>query len=150
MVSRSRIRRRPVPGAWALLACAALLAARLGRSAPEAPPLDPGQAYRVARVESGETLVLESGERVKLLGVTPLRAARENNWLERTTSGQPLRLEFDRHRLDASGALLAYVFAGDVFVNAEFLRAGLGRIDNDVPLRADRKRALEAAVDASE
>lgn len=146
----SRIRRRPVPGAWALLACAALLAARLWRSGQELPLLDSGRAYRVARVESGDTLMLESGERVKLLGVKPLRAAREDNWLERTTSGQPIRLEFDRHRMDESGALLAYVFAGDVFVNAEFLRAGLGRIEDDVPLRADRKRALEAAVDASE
>lgn len=150
MAFHSRIRRRPVPGAWALLACGALLAARLWRSGPEPPLPDPGRVYRVARVEFGETLILEGGERVRLLGVEPLRAARENNWLERTTTGEAIRLEFDRHRLDASGALLAYVFAGDVFINAEFIRAGLGRIDNDVPLRADRKRVLEAAGDGRE
>ena len=36
----------------------------------------------------------------------------------------PLRLEFDRERRDRYGRLLAYVHAGDTFVNLELLRRG--------------------------
>jgi micrococcal nuclease len=140
------LRRRPVPGAWALLVVGLLLAWRWLAAAPEFPSLDPAAIYRVVAVEDGDTLVLERGQRVRLTGVRSLPAARDSDWLERAVAGQTVRLEFDRHRIGADGALLAYVFAGDKFINAEFLRTGLGQLDSSVTLRSDRQRTLQGAV----
>ena len=140
------LRRRPVPGAWALLVVALLIAWRWSTAAPDLPPLDTAAMHRVVAVEEGETLVLDRGQRVRLIGVRSLPAARDSAWLERAVAGQSVRLEFDRHRVGADGALLAYVFADDVFINAEFLRAGLGRLDTSVSLRSDRERTLREAA----
>jgi hypothetical protein len=143
-----RLRRRPVPGAWALLVVGLLVAWRWLTAAPELLPLDPAAMYRVAAVEDGDTLVLDMGQRVRLIGVRSLPAARDSDWLERAIAGRTVRLEFDRHRIGADGALLAYVFAGDMFVNAEFLRAGQGRLDTTVSLRSDRDQELRNSTRA--
>ena len=140
-----RLRRRPVPGAWALVAVGLLTAWRWWRAPPDAGSLDPTRTYRAVAVEQGDTLVLEEGQRVRLIGVRSLPAAERSNWLQRAVTGQALRMEFDRQRIGAEGALLAYVFAGDTLLNVEFLRAGLGRLDESVSLRPDRQRALQGA-----
>ncbi len=142
------LRRRPVLGAWALLGVGLLVAWRCLTAAPELVPLDPTAKYRVAAVAGGDVLVLDMGQRVRLIGVRPLPAARDSDWLERAIAGRTVRLEFDRHRIDADGVLLAYVYAGDTFINAEFLRAGLGRLDTSVSLRSDRERDLRHSTRA--
>jgi micrococcal nuclease len=45
----------------------------------------------------------------------------------RLVDGRTVRLVFDRERQDAYGRLLAYVYAGDRFVNAALVRAGFAR-----------------------
>lgn len=45
----------------------------------------------------------------------------------RLVEGERVRLVFDSERRDRYGRLLAYVHAGDVFVNAELVRDGLAR-----------------------
>jgi endonuclease YncB( thermonuclease family) len=142
----ARIRRRPVPAAWALLVVGLLIAWRLLRAEDDPPSPDPGSTHRVAAVEHGDTLVLESGQRVGLIGVRPLPAARDSDWLESAVAGRTIRLEFDRHRIGADGVLLANVFTGDTFINAEFVRSGLGRLDTSVSLRSDRERMLRDAL----
>jgi micrococcal nuclease len=74
-----------------------------------------------------------------------LRASDAN---ERLVGGRRVRLRFDAERRDTYGRLLAYVYVGDVFVNAELVRRGLARTltiepnDSFAPLL----RRLEAAA----
>ncbi len=116
----------------------------------------PSQEAIVRRVVDGDTFVLETGERVRMLGVDtpetvhpdrPVEAwgPEASQFAKDLLEGHPVRLEYDRERFDSYGRVLGYVWRGDQFVNAEILRAGLGRADVRRPLRADRKRLLETA-----
>jgi micrococcal nuclease len=91
------------------------------------------EAAELVRVVDGDTIrVRLEGveERVRYIGIdTPERdercfvaATRANAEL---LDDGPLRLEFDRDRRDRFGRLLAYVHAGDTFVNLQLLRRGL-------------------------
>ena len=71
-------------------------------------------------------------ERVRYIGIDtpehgrPCYAPATRANAELLESG-PLRLEYDVERRDRYGRLLAYVYAGDVFVNAELVRRGFAR-----------------------
>ncbi len=107
------------------------------------------QNILVTRVVDGDTLRLETGERVRLIGIdTP--EMHESAKLERDTrrsrqdkrtiqalgreaylftknlvEGRCVRLEFDVERQDKYGRLLAYVYLPDeTFVNAEIVKQG--------------------------
>lgn len=108
-----------------------------------------GEYYRVAYVNDGDTIKLDNGERVRLIGIdTP--ESRDNPKLERDVkrtkkdkdvllamgrqaavfskkllSNQRVRLEFDVERHDRYGRLLAYVYLADgSFVNEKIIREG--------------------------
>ncbi len=102
------------------------------------PPLakDLPEAGRVKAVFDGDTILLESGERVRYLGIDApevghhgqdsecygdqARAANSDWVLHRT-----VRLEYDRETRDQYGRLLAYVWLADgVCVNLALLRDG--------------------------
>jgi micrococcal nuclease len=103
----------------------------------------------VARVVDGDTLKLENGERVRLIGIdTPemhessklyrdsqrtgndvrtIKALgkRSYEFVRGMLENQRVRLEFDVEKHDKYGRLLAYVFLKDgTFVNAEIVRRG--------------------------
>lgn len=94
------------------------------------------QGGRVVRVLDGDTIEVAGVGTVRYLGIdTPelhhprkpverfaARAAALNRAM---VAGRVVRLETDREPRDAYGRLLAYVYAGDVFVNAELVRAGM-------------------------
>ena len=96
---------------------------------------------RVVRVIDGDTIEVSvegKDDDVRYIGVdTPEtvkpgapvqcygpQASAENH---RLVEGRTLRLVFDRERRDVYGRLLAYVYAGDRFVNAELVRRGYAR-----------------------
>jgi micrococcal nuclease len=96
---------------------------------------------RVVRVVDGDTIVASvdgRDEYVRYIGVdtpetvkpdTPVqcygpRASDENH---RLVEGETVRLTFDREVRDDYGRLLAYVYAGKLFVNAELVRDGFAR-----------------------
>jgi micrococcal nuclease len=96
---------------------------------------------RVVRVIDGDTIevsVAGAEEDVRYIGVdtpetvkpeTPVEcygpdASAENH---RLVEGRTVRLVFDRERRDAYGRLLAYVYAGNRFVNAALVRDGYAR-----------------------
>ena len=113
-----------------------------------------GRAYNysdilVKRAVDGDTLVLESGERVRLIGIdTPemhesgklYRDAgrtkqdvttiqklgrRSYEFTRGLVSGKQVSLEFDVERYDRYKRLLAYVYLKDgIFVNAEIVKEG--------------------------
>lgn len=114
----------------------------------------PEQAY-VRRVIDGDTVELEDGRLVRYIGIDApesrrkarpgdreWRAGVQDRWVEdpqplsreatqmnrRLVEGKMIRLEYDAQPLDRFGRLLAYVYDGDVMINAQLLRAGLARL----------------------
>jgi micrococcal nuclease len=91
--------------------------------------------YTVSKVIDGDTIVLETGEHVRYLGIDApeldkkqggpafyAREAANNN--KQLVLLKKVRLEFDVERKDAYGRLLAYVFVKDLFVNGELVKRG--------------------------
>ena len=95
----------------------------------------------VTRVVDGDTVEVVLGgetEDVRYIGVdTPESVApgqpvecygkTASRFNTRLVEGERVRLVFDDERRDQYGRLLAYVYAGPVFVNAELVRQGYAR-----------------------
>ncbi len=113
------------PARHALLALAVLLVLA-GSALPAGPAL-------VARVLDGDTVVLESGERVRYLGInTPeagepfAAAATARN--AALVKGRTVTLETDAEVRDQHGRLLAFVSVGGTSVSATLIREGLAHV----------------------
>jgi len=99
------------------------------------------------RVVDGDTLLLEGGERVRLLGVDAPELAREGRageagakeakeFLRRLAEGRRVRLELDGEPKDKYGRTLAYVFTEEgEMANEELIRAGLAEPIRFFPYR---------------
>ncbi len=93
---------------------------------------------KVKRVIDGDTLLLTTGERVRLIGVDtpetkhpqkPVQYFGKEAYLftKKMTEGKEIRLEYDWQRRDKYGRLLAYVYLLDgTFLNAEIIKQGYG------------------------
>jgi micrococcal nuclease len=89
----------------------------------------PSETVTVVEVIDGDTIVVEGGYHVRYIGIDSpevdefyyLEAKQMNAEL---LSGKEVRLEKDITDKDKYGRLLRYVYAGDVFVNAEMIRQG--------------------------
>ena len=149
---RSEGRRLAIVGSAALLA-AALLA---GPQATEAD--EPRELREVARVIDGDTLVLDGGERVRLIGVDTPETVHPNKPVERfgkeasaftrrQADGKKVRLEYDpgTGRKDRYGRTLAYIYMPDgTLLNLEIIRRGYGHAYTRFPFsRMDEFRAAE-------
>jgi len=117
---------------------------------------------RVERVVDGDTIVVRldgRSERVRYIGVdTPesvkpgvgvqcfaKAAAAENR---RLVLGRDVRLTYDAEARDRYGRLLAYVWRGDLLVNAELIRLGYGKpleIAPNLAHAAELRRLASAA-----
>lgn len=97
-----------------------------------------GKDYVVRKVINGDTVLLDTGETVKYLGIEAPKlntkeggaefyareAARYNKKL---VFMKKVRLEFDHDKKDPQGRLLAYVFVKNLFVNAELVKLGYAK-----------------------
>ena len=115
----------------------------------------------VERVVDGDTLLLQSGERVRLIGVdTPeIKHPKKpvqyfgneaSAFTRRVVEGKRVRLEFDhgnavREHKDRYGRTLAYVFLEDgTLLNAEIIKQGYGHAYTQFPFsRMEEFRRLE-------
>lgn len=150
-------------GALALLALLIYLLAADGgdddgSDAGEGTAREPLSA-RVVRVVDGDTIeVAIDGDTddVRYIGVDTPETVKPGEPVQcfgpeasafnhRLVEGETVRLEFDRELRDAYGRLLAYVYAGDTFVNAELVREGYARTLEIPPNTAEAERlaALE-------
>jgi micrococcal nuclease len=123
-----------------LVAVAIVLARPWGQVHLGGPPPRSAPAY-VLRAVDGDTIeVLVDGERedVRYIGVdtpetvkpdTPVQCfgPRAHRFNAQLVTHQRVRLVFGVERRDVYGRLLAYVYLGDRFVNAELARRGLAR-----------------------
>jgi micrococcal nuclease len=131
-----------------LSACAA--APARAADAPGTAPAAVSGSRAVRRVTDGDTLVLEDGEKVRLIGIDtpelhdPSRNAgsearaglsarlvddysvRAREFLTETLRGRRVRLEYDRERTDRFGRTLAYAYRepDGLFLNAEMVKQG--------------------------
>ncbi|MFQ5955227.1 MAG: thermonuclease family protein, partial [Kiloniellales bacterium] len=97
---------------------------------------------RAVEVIDGDTLVLDDGRQVRLVGIQapklPLGRPDFQPWpladkakavLERLALGKTVRLAFGGRRMDRHGRLLAHVYdAAGRWLQAEMLRQGLARV----------------------
>jgi micrococcal nuclease len=112
--------------------------------------------FRVERVVDGDTLLLEGGTRVRLIGVDtpetkhphrpvePL-GVEASAFVRRRVEGRRVTLRFDRERRDRYRRVLAYVYVGDWFLNEELIRAGYSRAVTRFPYSARMKKRFRAA-----
>lgn len=116
----------------------------------------PAGLRRCERVIDGDTVVLDGGERVRLIGVDtpevhhpkkPVQyfGRQASAFTERLVEGKLVRLEFDQTRRDRYGRTLAYLRLEDgTFVNLEIVRMGYGFAYTKFPFRyMDEFRAAE-------
>ena len=91
---------------------------------------------RVVSITDGDTIRVQLGsgreERVRYIGIdTPERgdcfSRRATSLNARLVADREVRLEPDADERDRYGRLLAYVYAGDVFVNRELVRRGVAQ-----------------------
>ncbi len=125
---------------------------------PQAPP----QEALVVLVGDGDTVIIEGGQKVRLLGIDAPELEREDRpadflahkakaELARLINGQRLRLEYDQLRYDQYGRLLAYLFLPDgALVNAELVRQGLAKVYIFPPNTRYLDRLLKAQREALE
>jgi len=114
---------------------------------------------RVVRVVDGDTIEVALGggtDDVRYIGVDTPETVKPGEPVQcygpeasafnhRLVEGETVRLVFDHELRDVYGRLLAYVYAGDRFVNAALVRGGYARTLEIPPntTRADRLAVLE-------
>jgi micrococcal nuclease len=94
---------------------------------------------KVIRVIDGDTIVLEGGKHVRLIGIdTPELRPRNGEGVQcfsgeaaqRTvelTFQKEVRLERDKSETDRYGRLLRYVYVGDIFINKTLVEEGFAK-----------------------
>ncbi|MGH6816258.1 MAG: thermonuclease family protein [Hyphomicrobiaceae bacterium] len=133
-----------LPPFWLLILAAWLAAQPAGTANGRSCRLEPGERQAVVRVIDGETLALDDGSEVRLIGAlsprSPDSGANATVWppereataeLERLVLGRSVDLAFAGRRRDRYGRILAHVFAdtgaGRVWVQGHMLAAGRAR-----------------------
>ncbi len=105
------------------------------------------QTLKCTRVVDGDTIVLNNGERVRLIGVdTPetkhprkpveYYGKEASAFTKRMVEGKEVRLEYDWQKRDKYDRLLAYVYLKDgTFLNAEIVKQGYGHAYTKFPFK---------------
>jgi micrococcal nuclease len=158
---KRRFRRLRAQRSVVLLLAAAYVIWRLwfasGEQAGPAPAVLSAGQYQVRRVIDGDTLLLDNGARVRLIGAdTPetvhpdrppepwgLEAA---EFTRAFIGRRPVRIELDPHdRQDRHGRFLAYVWVDSQMLNVELIRHGLARARLEFPYSEARKKVFREA-----
>ncbi|MFP6654170.1 MAG: thermonuclease family protein [Myxococcota bacterium] len=118
------------------------------------------QQYKAERVVDGDTLVLEGGHRVRLIGVDTPETKHPNRsveplgpeatkFMQQRVEGRMVALKFDRERRDRYRRILAFVYIDGQLLNEELVRKGYGRAMLNYPYsRQMKKRLAEAEQEA--
>jgi micrococcal nuclease len=158
--------RRSLRTYWGWLVVLALLVVQwyVYPPRPAPPPRPTGHGvltegvHRVRRVVDGDTLLMQSGARVRLEGVDTPETVRKNHPVEPwgpeasaftkafvKQAGGRVKLTFSNERLDKFGRYLAFVWDGDRMLNEELVRAGLAEARLGWNFSSALKRRLRLA-----
>lgn len=131
-----------------------------GGETQHAPELLEEGIHTVRRVVDGDTLLLESGARVRLQGIDTPETVAEHRPVEAwgpeaaaftkqfvAAADHKVRLTFGLERKDRHERFLAFVWHGDTMLNEELVRAGLAHARMDYRYAQPMKRRLAAAQD---
>ena len=127
-------------------------------------PAVPGKleegVHEVRRAIDGDTILLASGARIRLQGVNTPETVMPNHPVEAwgpeasqftkdfiKKAGHRVRLTFSLERKDRYDRFLAFVWNGDVMLNEELIRAGLGYARRDYRYSETMKRRFTKAQD---
>ena len=114
----------------------------------------------VAEVRDGDTVVLDSGQKVRLLGIDTPELEREGQpadflahkakqVLTDLAQGKRVRLEYDKVRYDRYGRVLAFLFLMEgTDLSREMVRRGLARVYTIPPNLRFREELLAAQREA--
>lgn len=120
----------------------------------------PVQEARVAEVVDGDTVILGSGQKVRLLGIDAPELEREGRpadflahkarrVLTDLAQGKRVRLKYDQLRYDRYGRILAFLFLPDgTNLSRELVRQGLAHVYTVPPNMGFRKELLAAQREA--
>lgn len=87
----------------------------------------------VSEVIDGDTIRLQNGERIRLLGINTPEMGQPyyeeaRNRLKELIEGKTVTLEVDVEDKDQYGRLLRYIYVNDIFVNLEMVREGYANV----------------------
>lgn len=102
-------------------------------------PAAKNNLYYVKRVIDGDTILLANGQRVRYIGIDTPETKHPYKAVERfgkeaylynkkLVEGKWVSLEFDAEKRDKYNRLLAYVYVGDILVNAKLIEEGYAQI----------------------
>jgi endonuclease YncB( thermonuclease family) len=137
-----------------VLQLAALLLLPLASTgAAKLPQFAPGETVTVSAILDGGALALADGRSMELVGLAVPRgrqpyAEEAQAALAKLLLGRAVELRYDGNRLDRHGRVLAHVFLGKRWVQAELVRRGLARVASAADNRtgiADLLRREQAA-----
>ena len=157
----TRSHRNKTPQVWIGLVMLVVFGIILLLSTPSEGPSDhTWDEVRVERVVDGDTLLLEGGVRVRLIGANTPETVKPNSPVEPfgpeaseftkktiADAGNRVRLESDGDRKDRYGRQLAMVYVGSVLLNEELIRQGLARAETQYRYSAEKKTRFKAAED---
>lgn len=118
--------------------------------------------YHVRHVIDGDTLVLDDGRKIRLIGIDapetddrrgpiepwgPQASSFARDFVERSNGW--VTLQFDLERLDQYERHLAYVFVEDGLLNEELIRRGLARFKPNYRYSGVMKRRFRAAEETA-
>ncbi len=101
-----------------------------------------GNLYSIKRVEAPDRVELDTGLKVRLLGVKPIEAKKAEaiSFIQNLTKGQKVFLKFDEQKYDSSQMILAYVFLKNkTFVNMHLIKNHLAEVDTDLEYQAKNR-----------
>ena len=111
----------------------------------------PAQTITCTRVVEGNIIILNNGEKVRLIGVDTPETKQPNKsveyfakeafaFTEKMVKGKEVKLEYDLQKKDPYGRLLAYIYLKDgTFLNAEILKGGYGRTATKFPCKYSKQ-----------
>ncbi len=91
-------------------------------------------AYKITRVLDGDTVVLETGEKFRYLGIDAPElndrwGPEAKKFNEDMVLGKKIKIELDRTKLDKYGRILGYVWSGDIMVNEALVERGYAKVN---------------------
>ncbi len=94
--------------------------------------------FRVQRIISSEEIELDSGQRVRFLGIKAVDRHKSEaiKYLQDVTRNQQVFIKYDDVKYDSAGTLLAYVYLRNkTFINAHLLKKKLAEVDLNMSFR---------------